>query len=81
MLPPYLGLTGPNSSGKGEIAAYLQSRHGYVGVSLSDVLRDEAKQRLGAKFDLFEFHSALLASGTIPPSLIREELWDRLGVA
>ena len=45
MLPPYLGLTGPNSSGKGEIAAYLQSRHGYVGVSLSDVLRDEAKQR------------------------------------
>ena len=44
-------------------------------------LRDEAKQRLGAKFDLFEFHSALLASGTIPPSLVREELWDRLGVA
>ena len=45
MLPPYLGLTGPNSSGKGEIAAHLQSHHGYSAVSLSDVLRDEARQR------------------------------------
>ena len=44
-------------------------------------LRDEAKRRLGAKFNLHDFHAALLASGSIPPSLIGEELWDRLGVA
>ena len=45
MRPSYLGLTGPNSSGKGEIAGYLASRHGYRCHSLSDVLRDEARQR------------------------------------
>lgn len=44
-------------------------------------LRDEAKRKLGAKFDLQAFHGALLASGTIPPSLVREEIWARLGCA
>jgi dephospho-CoA kinase len=43
--PPFLGLTGPNSSGKGETAAYLATRHGYRLRSLSDVLREEAKRR------------------------------------
>lgn len=44
-------------------------------------LRDEAREKLGAKFDLHDFHAALLASGTIPPTLIREEIWARLGSA
>lgn len=44
-------------------------------------LRDEARRKLGSKFDLSAFHGALLASGTIPPSLVREEIWARLGVA
>jgi uncharacterized protein (DUF885 family) len=44
-------------------------------------LRSEAQQKLGARFLLHDFHAALLASGTIPPALVREELWSRLGVA
>jgi len=43
-------------------------------------LRSEAQQKLGARFLLHDFHAALLASGTIPPALVREELWPRLGV-
>jgi hypothetical protein len=43
-------------------------------------LREEAKRRLGAKYDRLDFHAALLAGGTIPPALLREELWERLGV-
>jgi len=42
---------------------------------------NEARKRKGASFDLHAFHAALLASGTIPPALVREELWDRLNVA
>jgi len=44
-------------------------------------LRAEAQQRLGARFDLHDFHAALLASGTIPLALVREELWPRLDLA
>lgn len=44
-------------------------------------LLNEARRRLGPRFDLHDFHAALLASGTIPPALVREELWDRLNVA
>lgn len=40
-----LGLTGPNASGKGEVAAFL-STQGFVVHSLSDVVREEAA-RLG----------------------------------
>jgi dephospho-CoA kinase len=43
--PPVIGLTGPNSSGKGVTAERLQSVHGYVPTSLSDVLREEARRR------------------------------------
>jgi uncharacterized protein (DUF885 family) len=43
-------------------------------------LRDETRRRLAPRFDLYTFHTALLASGTIPPALVREELWERLGV-
>ncbi len=51
-----------------------------VGKLLLVELRDEARKRLGSRFDLSAFHAALLASGTIPPTLIREEIWSRLGV-
>lgn len=43
--PPYIGLTGPNASGKGEVAAYLEQAHGYHCRSLSDVIRKEARRR------------------------------------
>jgi uncharacterized protein (DUF885 family) len=41
-------------------------------------LRDEARKRLGDRFDLARFHTALLAGGTLPPALVREELFQRL---
>ncbi len=44
-------------------------------------LRSEAQRKLGARFHLHDFHAAILASGTIPLALVREELWPRLGVA
>jgi uncharacterized protein (DUF885 family) len=44
-------------------------------------LRNQARESLGARFDLHAFHGALLASGTLPPALVREELWERLGIA
>ncbi len=39
-----IGLAGPNASGKGEVAAYLESL-GYAVHSLSDVVREEAAAR------------------------------------
>ncbi len=39
-----IGLTGPNASGKGEVARHLKSR-GFGVHSLSDVVRDEAARR------------------------------------
>ena len=44
-------------------------------------LRAEAQKKLGGRFNLHDFHAALLASGTLPPALVREELWPRLGVS
>jgi uncharacterized protein (DUF885 family) len=41
-------------------------------------LRDEAQRRLGSRFTLHEFHRQLLASGTLQPALVRQELWERL---
>jgi uncharacterized protein (DUF885 family) len=49
-----------------------------VGRTLMVELRDEVKRRLGSRFSLFDFHASLLKSGTIPPFLLREELWERL---
>jgi dephospho-CoA kinase len=40
-----IGLTGPNASGKGEVALYLKSK-GFSYYSLSDILREEGR-RLG----------------------------------
>jgi dephospho-CoA kinase len=42
--PRLIGLTGTNGSGKGEAALYFQAR-GYACVSLSDVIRDELRDR------------------------------------
>src|ERR1700749_1655324 len=39
-----IGLTGKNASGKGEVAKFLQER-GFQFSSLSDVLREELKNR------------------------------------
>ena len=49
-----------------------------LGKTLLLEMRDETRRRLGPRFDLHGFHAALLASGSIPPSLIREELAERL---
>jgi uncharacterized protein (DUF885 family) len=37
-------------------------------------LRAEAEGQLGSRFNLHDFHAALLARGTVPPALVREEL-------
>jgi len=37
-------------------------------------MRADAERQLGSRFDLYQFHSALLARGTMPPTLVREEL-------
>lgn len=39
-----IGLTGKNAAGKGEIAKHLQDK-GFIGFSLSDVLREEATKQ------------------------------------
>jgi dephospho-CoA kinase len=39
-----IGLTGPNASGKGEAVDYLKSK-GFKSISLSDILREEARHR------------------------------------
>jgi uncharacterized protein (DUF885 family) len=49
-----------------------------VGKILLLELRDETRRRLGSRFDLHDFHAALLASGSVPPTLVREELAERL---
>ena len=60
--------------------APAQALGGLVGRLQIIELREEAKQRLGARYDRLDFHAALLAGGTLPPVLLREELWERLGV-
>jgi uncharacterized protein (DUF885 family) len=42
-------------------------------------IRDEARRRLGERFRLYDFHAGLLAGGSLPPSLVRDELWERVG--
>jgi dephospho-CoA kinase len=42
--PRFIGLTGTNGAGKGECAAFLKSR-GYAVHSLSDILREELRER------------------------------------
>jgi uncharacterized protein (DUF885 family) len=51
-----------------------------IGKSLLLELRAEAARKLGDRFDLSRFHAELLKGGTVPPTLLRDELWERLGV-
>jgi uncharacterized protein (DUF885 family) len=37
-------------------------------------LRRKAEQRLGSKFDVREFHDAVLKNGTLPLDLLEEEI-------
>ncbi len=60
--------------------APAQALGGLVGRLQILELREEAKRRLGARYDRLDFHAALLAGGTLPLALIGEELWERLGV-
>jgi len=41
-------------------------------------IRAETERRLGSRFDLHDFHAALLGRGTLPPALLREELAEVL---
>jgi len=41
-------------------------------------IRKETERRLGSRFVLHDFHAALLARGTVPPALVREELAEVL---
>jgi uncharacterized protein (DUF885 family) len=40
-------------------------------------LRDEAKSRLGDRFNLHDFHAGILAGGALPLALARDEVWER----
>ena len=60
--------------------APAQALGGLVGRMQILEFREEAKRRLGARYDRLDFHAALLARGTLPPALIGEELWEWLGV-
>jgi cytidylate kinase len=44
-LPKIIGLSGTNGSGKDTVGQMLAERHGYLFVSVSDLLRDEARKR------------------------------------
>ncbi len=49
-----------------------------VGKHLLLEIRNEVKSRLGKRFNLFDFHKALLGCGTVPPALARMELEEQL---
>jgi len=40
-------------------------------------LRDEAKSRLGDRFNLHDFHAGMLSGGALPLALARDEVWER----
>ena len=40
-----LGISGTNGSGKDAIAKFIENNYGFLFVSVSDLLRDEAKKR------------------------------------
>ncbi len=44
-------------------------------------LRDEARRRAGDRFDHAKLHAAICAGGILPPALVGEELWERLGAS
>jgi dephospho-CoA kinase len=72
-----IGLTGPNASGKGEIARYLMEE-GYVYHSLSDVVREEAGIRGldPTRENLINIGNELRAN--FGPSVLAERIRKRL---
>ena len=75
----FLGRAEALAEAKRLTLAPAQALGGLVGRMQILELREEAKKRLGARYDRLDFHAALLAGGTLPPALIGEELWERLG--
>lgn len=73
-----LGLTGSNSAGKGVTAEHLVARHGYTALSLSDVVRDEARARgLPPERDvLIRIGNELRRAGG--PGVLAERIADQL---
>ena len=73
------------SSAEVEVKRYLlsptQPASYLVGMLEIERLRDQARQRLGVRFDVHDFHAALLSVGALPPALLGEELWNRLEAA
>lgn len=71
-------------SAQSEVRRYLfsptQPMSYLVGMVEILKIRDEARARLGPRFDLHDFHAALLGVGALPPALVRLELEERLGV-
>jgi len=49
-----------------------------VGSQQIKEIRDEVKSRLGKRYNLYDFHKALLNCGTVPPALVRRELEEQL---
>jgi dephospho-CoA kinase len=72
-----LGLTGPNSAGKGEVAAYL-SRNGFEIHSLSDIVREEALESglTTGRGDLILTGNLLREEGG--PGVLAERILSRL---
>jgi len=44
-------------------------------------IREEARRLMGARFNLHDFHTALLAGCTLPLALARDDLSRRLGAS
>ncbi len=49
-----------------------------VGKQQLTEIRGEVQSRLGKRFNLYDFHKALLGCGTVPPALARMELEEQL---
>lgn len=58
----------------GQANAYM------VGRMEIDGLRAEAERQLGADFDIRQFHDAVLLNGSIPLSVLRDEVARRMGL-
>jgi len=63
------------------VVAPTRAAAALVGVTALTALREEAREKLGARFDAATFHGAVCDGGILPPTLVREELWERLGAS
>lgn len=51
-----------------------------VGMQAIEALRDEVRERQGARFDLTRFHDVLLEQGSLPPPLMRRAVFAALNL-